>query len=402
MTSNSVQNDKAAAEKAARLELAKSKLLDGSITALSIDACIFTENGNRIDEGIFKHLEQFKEGDFRLVFTEVSLREVHAHIKKEAEEAKNKLVSSLRSVGKHWSLADSKENIADKLIGTDSPKDIASKKIDNFVRRCGAEIIEATGTVDLKVLLKRYFDTQPPFENSAEKKSEFPDAIAMLSLDGWAEKNATSVIFVTKDKGCKRYCAESKFIYSLDSLSDALSLIQERDKHCIQLCWAIETKIAEGAYSDLDQRIADIVGDNIWRIDWEVDASAAYYFDEELNDIELVNANFDCVDGKPSLRAVDYCKDVLVVQSTIEVEIDATCDFSFAVKDGIDHDMVDIGSASVTSRDAVKLDILLTFENPNDDLPVLSEIELVPERRSIDFGCVEPDYGDENQNSEYY
>lgn len=398
----SISNEKYAAEKAERIESVKSKLLDGSITALSIDACIFTENGNRLDEGTFKHLEQFNQGDFRLVFSEVSLREVHAHIRKEAEEAKNKFVSSLRSVGKHWCLTDSKEDIVKKLIGTNAPKDIASQKINNFVKRCGVVLVEASDTVDLKVLLKRYFDTQPPFETSAEKKSEFPDAIAMLSLDGWAEKNSTSVIFVTKDKGCKRYCAESEFIYAIDSLSDALSLIQERDKHCLQLCQAIELKIAKGSYPDLMEQITDIVGDNIWRIDWDVDASAAFYFEQELHDVELVDAEFDCSNGRPSLRAVDYSKDLLVVQCAIEIKIDAICDFSFSVKDGIDHDMVDVGSASVSSRATVELDILITFENPNHDLPELVEIELVPERRTIDFGYVEPDYGDEDPSSDYY
>ena len=64
--------------------------------------------------------------------------------------------------------------------------------------------------------------------------------------------------------------------------------------------------------------------------------------------------------------------------------------------------MVHIGSASVSRIKSVKVDVLLTFESPNIECPEIVEIELIYGRRTIDFGSVEPDYGDEDPNSEYY
>ena len=46
-------------EKAERLNAARTKVLGGEITAFSIDTCIFDEKGNRLNDGVFKHLEQF-------------------------------------------------------------------------------------------------------------------------------------------------------------------------------------------------------------------------------------------------------------------------------------------------------------------------------------------------------
>ncbi len=91
-------------EKLARREAARNKVLNGSIGALSIDTCIFTEAGYRLEGGIFKTLEQFKGNAFALVFSEVTISEVHQHMAKKADDDKTALISTLRSFGKSWLL----------------------------------------------------------------------------------------------------------------------------------------------------------------------------------------------------------------------------------------------------------------------------------------------------------
>lgn len=170
-------------EKAERVSAAKAKVLGGEISALSIDACIFSEKGNRLNDAVFRHLEQFKGNAFRLVFSEVTIKEVLSHIAKDAEEAKQKMVSALRLVSFYWPLGANHKTIAEKMMGGELPKSVASKQVKDFVTRCGAEIVEAQKSVDLSVVLSRYFNIQAPFETAREKKSEFPDAIALLSLE---------------------------------------------------------------------------------------------------------------------------------------------------------------------------------------------------------------------------
>jgi hypothetical protein len=388
-------------EKAERLNAARTKVLGGEITALSIDTCIFDEKGNRLNDGVFKHLEQFKGNAFRLVFSEVTIKEVLSHISKDAEEAKQKMVSALRRVGFFWPLVTDHKALAEKMLGGESPKSVASKQVKDFVTRCGAEIVEAKKSVDLSALLSRYFNVQAPFEASGEKKSEFPDAIALLSLEAWATKQATTVLLVTKDKGCKRFCDESSRLVALDDLTDALKLVQERDQHCISLCRALEAAIAAGQYPNLINEIENAIAGDL-DIDWMPEAESAFYYDADMQDVELLSARFSGPVGQPEFRAVDYRGDMLVVQVEMKIVVEATCNFSFSVKDGIDRDMVPIGDADVTTKRTTDVDVLLTFYGLAEECPNVDGIELVSSRRTIDFGSVWPDYGEEDPDREYY
>ncbi|NVD74916.1 DUF4935 domain-containing protein [Duganella sp. BJB1802] len=386
-----------------RIKIAKEKVLDGTIGAISVDTCIFTEAGYRLENGNLKRLEQFKGNKFRLVFSEVTLGEIFGHITKHSDEAKTKLTSALRSIGKYWHDHAGKQNaIVDELLCKESGKAVASKRMKDFVMRCGAHLIEAKSTLDVSDLLKHYFNVQPPFEVIVEKKSEFPDAITLLSLQAWAKKERTAILFVTKDKGCKRFCEESSYLFAIDDLGDALTVIQDRNVHRAELCRKIEGKIINGDYPDLVDRIESAIAEDIWSIDWIPEASAAYYYEPEFQDVELVSATFSGFNGNPELSAIDYRDKYFVAQVSINLEVSASCSFSFSAKDSIDRDMVSIGDATVTRKRFVEVDILLTFEEPDTDIPEIVEIELIPSRCDIDFGNIEPDYGDEDPSSEYY
>ena len=403
MSKKPTNAEQVAAQKTERLAVAKAKLLDDTSGAISVDTCIFTETGYRLDSGILKHLEQFKDNAFQLVFSEMTIREIHGHIAKDSDEAKAKLISALRSIGKYWNVqSDKQSSVVDELLGADTAKSMASKRVNEFSVRCGAQVIEAKETLDVKELIRRYFNLHPPFESCAEKKSEFPDAIAVLSLQAWAKNENTAVLFVTKDKGCHRFCTDSEYIFSIDNLGEALTLIQERDNHCSELCKQIEAKIQSGNYPELIGSIEDAVKANIWAIDWVVEADSYYSYDPDLQEVEVLSAAFSGQNGQAKFRAVDYRNETLVVHTPIKLVIDASCNFSFSIHDSIDHDMVNIGGANSTISGEVEIGVLLTFDAPSTETPEVVEIEIVPSYQTIEFGHVEPDYGEEDPNSEYY
>ena len=381
----------------------RSKLLDGSITAISIDTCIFTRAGYQLDKGIFKQLEQFKGNSFRLVFSEVTLKEVLGHIKKHADEEQTRLLTALRGVAKYWTISqETHSKVTKELLNELDPKALSELILKSFVKRCGAEIIEAKSTVDITDLLKSYFETIPPFESSGNKKAEFPDAITLLSLESWAKKEGTALLLVTCDKGCIQYCEQTQNIFAISDLRTALTLIQERDSHCGKLCESIDQLIAKGNYPNIIDAIETEIANDIWSIDWIPDANAAYYFEPEMQDIEVKNVSFASPNGLAELQPVDFSTDKLVAQASVNVDIKAHCDFTFSTRDWIDKDMICIGSSESVTEDQIELDVLLTFVNVNSGLPELVNIELVPARRNIDFDTVEPDYGNENPYDEDY
>lgn len=162
-------------EKLARREAARVRVLSGSISAISIDTCVFTDAGYRLESGILKTLEQFKDSDFRLVFSEVTLSEVHRHMARQADEDKTALISKLRSFGKSWLLPrEDQVKTSSALIGERSGRLVATQRIKTFAQKNGLSIVTARKTLDVDSLLKAYFRSKAPFEGAADKKIRVP------------------------------------------------------------------------------------------------------------------------------------------------------------------------------------------------------------------------------------
>ena len=391
-------------EKSQRLDDARIKVLNGSIGAISLDTCVFTNAGYRLEAGIFKLLEQFKGNTFSLIFSEITMSEVHQHMSRQAEEDKTALVSKLRSFGKSWLMPQKEqERTLEALIDGRTGRIIAAQRIKDFVTRCGVIVVKAKTTLDIDYLLKSYFSTKAPFENVANKKSEFPDAIALLSLQGWAQQNKTSILFVTKDKGCQKFCSENDWLLAIDELDDALALVQKRQDYLTyDLCKKVEQKFSGAGAEELLEKIRDAIDNQTWDIEWIPKAESADYYEAEIQSVEVLSAELAWSSVGTKLRAIEYIGDELVVQANIRIEVDATCDFSFSTKDGIDRDMVNIGDATISKTARIEVEVLLSFDVKEGEILTLAKTELIFSRRNIDFGFVEPDYSHEDPNVEDY
>ena len=323
---------------------------------------------------------------------------------RQAEEDKTAMISKLRSFGKSWLLPqDEQVRTLEPLIGGRTGRTIAAQRIKDFAARCGFILVKAKTTLDIDALLKVYFRTKAPFESAADKKSEFPDAIALLSLQGWARQKNTSVLFVTKDKGCQKFCSESDCLVAIDELDDALALIQERQDYLTQeLCKKVEQKFAHDGAEEFLEKLRDAIDSQIWDIDWIPEAESADYYEPDMQSVEVLSADLAWSGVGPKLRAVEFTGNELVVQANIGIEIDATCNFSFSTKDGIDRDMVNLGEATVSKKSRVAVEVLLSFDIGEGEILTLAETELIFSRCIIDFGFVEPDYSHEDPNAEDY
>jgi hypothetical protein len=59
----------------------------------------------------------------------------------------------------------------------------------------------------MDTVVDMYFKLKAPFEE--KKRAEFPDAIALVSLERWAELNKLKILVVSYDSGWEEYCASS-------------------------------------------------------------------------------------------------------------------------------------------------------------------------------------------------
>lgn len=376
-------------------------VLDGRIGAISIDTCIFVELNYGLEYGNLKQLYQFRGSDFKFVLSDIVIGEMRKHMLANAESSVTKLNAALGSVGKTWGVDKATRAQASELLFGGKSKEAAMDiRLREFFHQTGVSSAESNLPGILERVLRLYFGNEPPFEGRQEKKAEFPDAFTLISLEEWAKKRGTALLLVTKDKGVIQYCLNqppgATLIYVATDLSQALALIQDRDVEIRRKADQAVADMLAGKYGHVESDIEDALASNIWDIDWHVTAHSPVYFEDELEELVISEITLKLQDGK-SYRPVGFREGVLTVQTAMKVKLDATCDFHFSTIDGIDRDQVSLGSTMVERKVDVDLDILLHFQEQEDEdgepMQVL-EFEIVRATKELYFGDVLPYEGE--------
>jgi len=157
--------------------------------AILIDTSIYRNYKYKFELGVLKTLSQFKDSDIEFLMTDVIKREVLSHLNESIYKAKAKLESSLKEALDYLffdgsNLNEHKESIlSDELLSS-----LAEKRIDDFIKSCGINVLPTEDYAPLKKLFDLYFSALAPFENRSEKKHEFPDAAILLTTEEWAKK----------------------------------------------------------------------------------------------------------------------------------------------------------------------------------------------------------------------
>ncbi|WP_413052661.1 PIN domain-containing protein [Pseudomonas bubulae] len=201
----------------------RQKLICGEITAITFDTQIFDRNGRTFRGGLIGQLEQLKSSNIQLIITELVRDEAEKHMLA-MHRAKNikieEAASTLRSHLSQELFDEVQEELSDRM----TPENIVFHEINDFFLATDAELITYEYTSTRK-LLESYFKNAPPFHKQNSKKSEFPDAAALLCLEEFASKNG--VLVVSEDNDWITFCRESKLenLHCVPDLSVALTLI---------------------------------------------------------------------------------------------------------------------------------------------------------------------------------
>lgn len=121
------------------------------------------------------------------------------HISAEITEALRAARGNLRTLSKYSEDSKISEFGASHLCEV-NPILMAKEKLKKFYKRINGRVI-ASSRVKTSNLMRMYFFTEATFETSNEIKHEFPDAIALLTLESWAVGNDKTTVLVSKDKG---------------------------------------------------------------------------------------------------------------------------------------------------------------------------------------------------------
>src|ERR1035441_5819129 len=212
--------------------------------ALCLDTSVFDGYGIALEKGWLEQLEQFAESPVRFLQSEIVDFELESHLAKKIRDTRAEIEKALKDASNDLLISDSVIYRAKAtLISQQTDIEVARDRLHQFYERTQAEVAPAK-IADMDTVVDMYFKLKPPFEE--KKKAEFPDAIAVISLERWAELNKLKILIVSYDSGWEEYCATSERLDCVKDLKAALTHFQPHHK-AQQLIEELHYELLKGA-----------------------------------------------------------------------------------------------------------------------------------------------------------
>ena len=385
------------------LEKLKKEIREGQFGAITLDTSIFDKQSLRLNSGLLKQLEQFHNSSIRLIISEVVKEEILSHLTQKTKEVQDKIKKSLKEAENYWCVEKHHLESIEKLIfdGRET-QEIVLKRFRQFVEITSLEIVESQDCVMISDLLQMYFEGKPPFQKTGKKKSEFPDAIALISLEMWADDNETKIIVVTSDNDWKSFCENHETLIAIGDLGDALTLFQLQNAD--DICKHLSEKYEKGELDQVKEAISDAL-DDLSNCDFSVEAYSYFRYEHDSIEIMVNGFEFKLLE-RPNVifKPVNFDNDVLVVESKLSIDVDAECSFLFSVYDSVDKDDFVIGSSTNNIQTNLDANILISFVGDLNRIGGEIEVhEVEMETKTpyvINFDDIGPDWINEDEDYE--
>lgn len=366
----------------------------GEITALSLDTSIIRANSYNFESGLLSLMT--KSVRATVLISEVVEREIKRHLVARAVESIRNLDACIRDADRQHVLGtDAVARFADTLkTALQEPVDWANQRLDDWIKAIGAEVVSCKDYVDVAELMDRYFDSRAPFSDKGDKKHEFPDALALLSMEAWAEKNDTGLLLVSKDSDWRRYCETSARLHCIDDLADAINGFN--GPTAANACKALIESVRSGDPLGLVDRIKvdfDREVTNKWNVDLEVSSQQFIIENYGFEAFAAEDVNFDgheALDPR-NFEPLNMEEGVATVQVTTTAYVTAVAWVSLGRMDPIDRDYLDMGSTQVVLTEPVTFDVLVRVGGSIPDAIEIEDVEILPMSVVFDAGEIEPE-----------
>jgi hypothetical protein len=360
--------------------------------AISIDNSTLKSLKYNFEKSLLSKLEQFKESQIQVLVPDIILIEIKKHLLIDTINARPKIEEFKGVIEANYfpQLNSALELI--KGFSLDEIELLVDDRIKKFIDKTNAIVIESSKYLNVDSLMHLYKYTLIPFENNEKKKREFPDAIALLSLKGYAEENGFKILTVSGDKGWGTYCIDS---YELDvrtKLSEAIEILvlqNNQDKFFKNFENSSFDKIFIDALKDsLDQKISYEIGEQYLEVDADSHLSVR---DGEVQSISFFSAYYDFIE------LVEINKDInefsIKLRGRISFEVQAS--FNFFVWDSIDREEICLSERVVGNEFEEDFEALINCKFDIKSIDNLKDIEIFVEEFSLDnneinFGYIEP------------
>lgn len=373
--------------------------------AITLDTNTIERKGFSFETGLLGQLSQFKEGNAQFILSEIVVREVIKHMTRSANEQRDQLKTALQKSAKLGLIAqDQSENAEALKDGLVEPKVAVRQRLANFIEATGATIVPAEHA-DMKQLVEHYFGTLAPFEDTGKKKSEFPDAIALLSMERWGQENNKRILAISDDGGWSDFAKNSEWIDVETDLAKALEMFQALAVEAHKTIVGFLSALVRGSYPDWYDHLEEEVFSEITQMTPYGEADSHLYV--EVYEVELEPKEFTLIDDDEGglVHVVRVGKDRITASILVDVEFEASGSADFAVYDSEDKDYVPMGGNSCRTTVKKTVPILVEFLLRHDDEEEpfeIGKVEFVEQIEDVDFGYIDPDWRDEHDEYERF
>lgn len=305
----------------------RQKLICGEITAFTFDTQAFDRNGRTFKGGLIGHLSQLKNSNIKLVITELVRDEAEKHML-DMHRAKSKKVDDAFALVSQYLSVELRDELCEELDERPNPEQIIFHEFNDFYLATDAEVISCE-EVSARKLYELYFNNEPPFHRSNDKKFEFPDAVALLCLEAYALHNG--ILVVSEDKDWIAFChaSKSKKLHCVPDLPTALALINSVEDDIKEISSQRFVRFQEfnnsgGLPSAVGDKIISRLKDCLL-----FTARTSYFYNARCADIDVVSIKH--YEGKKfSIIRDDSSQTIWVLELDVECRIKVDVTFSDA------------------------------------------------------------------------
>ena len=235
---------------------------------------------------------------------------------------------------------------------------------------------------ELERVFDLYFSQEPPFGTSKNKKSEFPDAFALLTLEAFAARNQKQLLCVSSDKGWLDYAEQSNHLVCVEELEDALTMFNAANQNLAE--------IFAGEWLTSNERIKfvkKVVEKHLDFLDIYIRADSDVPFNAEPSSADLRDLDIDTT-IKPQVIEVNEKLITFFIKVEASVYFEAT--FDFYVRSRVEKNHIELVSQEEYVEMQVPYDLTITVDRPfNTGLdPRIVDVSTGP--IDVDFGQVGP------------
>ena len=364
----------------------------GRVLGFAIDTAVFDKYGCNLQFPVLVSLDQFKDRSTRLIISEIVRNEVMAHVGRDAAATQQKLRAALNQHRKQWGLPQDFAQGAKLSIDVDANRH-AEEQVKTFIERVGAIVVPAAVDAALtQEVLRRYFSTEVPFQSKEAKKSEFPDAFALLSLEADAKARKGQTLCVSPDKGWQSFCEKSDHLICIGDINDASDLFNSTGLSVAENVMALWRDGKHPALIEVAESAFESALDGL---DFYPDADMPTSFDAEP-----VSAVLQYAKPETATKPIIIATNSETVTFTIKLDaiIAFEAEFRSYVEDSIDRDNVFLGSVTAHVEETHRFELVVAvFRNDLESI----EIEVAPPKLSVHFGHVHPFPGEDPTHEKY-